>query len=244
MKTGIKSTKIRTNTNLFFIESLLKIIKHFSMPISRVKYFIITILYLLYFTYLTKPTSSGIIWLKETIMRKGYIHIYTGNGKGKTTASMGLAVRALGAGLNVYFTQFTKKGKYSEIKALESIASSLFDGRLTVEQFGVQRKVMSPFNKEDKIVAEEGLKKIKEAFSSGKYDLIIMDEFNIAVHYKLLDMKAAVELIKSKPDSVELVLTGRYADNSIIETADLVTEMCEKKHYADKGVPARKGIEM
>lgn len=177
-------------------------------------------------------------------MKQGYTHVYTGNGKGKTTASIGLAVRALGAGLRVYFTQFTKKGNYSEIRALETIGSALFDNRLTIEQFGVKRKVMSPFNEEDKKAAEEGLKRIREAFTSGKYDLIIMDEFNIAVHYKLLELESAVDLIKSKPQALELIITGRYAPDPILEEADLVTEMCENKHYAEKGVPARKGIEM
>ena len=177
-------------------------------------------------------------------MKHGYTQVYTGNGKGKTTASIGLAVRALGAGLSVYFTQFTKKGNYSEIKALETISSSLFEGRLDVEQFGIVRKVLSPFSEEDKAAAEKGFNKIKDAVESGKYDLVITDELNIAVHYNLVDKKAVIDLINDKPDTVELVITGRYADPEVMEAADLVTEMCEKKHYADKGVPARKGVEM
>lgn len=177
-------------------------------------------------------------------MKQGYTQVYTGNGKGKTTASIGLAVRALGAGFVVYFTQFTKKGNYSEIKALEDIASSLFSGKLKVEQFGVVRKVLSPFTEEDKAAAEKGFLKIQDAVKSGKYDLVIMDELNIAVHYNLVDRKSVIDLIKDKPDSVELVITGRYADPEVIKAADLVTEMCEKKHYANEGVPARKGVEM
>ncbi len=177
-------------------------------------------------------------------MKQGYTQIYTGNGKGKTTASMGLAVRALGAGLSVYFTQFTKKGKYSEIKALEDMAAALFSGKLKVEQFGVIRKVLSPFTDRDKEAAEKGLEKIREAMDSGMYDLIITDELNIAVHYKLVDKNEVIDLIKTKPESTELVITGRYADPDVLKAADLVTEMCEEKHYANEGVPARKGIEM
>ena len=177
-------------------------------------------------------------------MKKGFVQVYTGNGKGKTTASMGLVLRALGAGFTVCFCQFVKKGNYSEIKALNQLAETAFPGRLDIHQFGIIRKVTSPFTDEDKAAAEEGMRTAEKLIVSGTYNLIILDELNIALHYKLVSKKDVLKLMAEKPSSLELVITGRYADPEVMEAADLVTVMEEKKHYAQEGVPARIGIEM
>lgn len=177
-------------------------------------------------------------------MEKGFVQVYTGNGKGKTTASMGLVLRALGAGFTVCFCQFVKKGNYSEIKALNQLAETAFPGKLAVHQFGIIRKVTSPFTDEDKTAAEEGMRTAEKLIASGTYNLIILDELNIALHYKLVSKKDVLKLMVDKPSSLELVITGRYADIEVMEAADLVTVMEEKKHYAKNGIPARIGIEM
>ncbi len=177
-------------------------------------------------------------------MKQGLVQIYTGNGKGKTTASMGLALRSLGAGFTVCFCQFVKKGEYSEIKALKKIAKTSFPGKLEIHQFGIFRKVTSPFTDEDTAAAKKGIETAEKLIYSGKYDLVVLDELNIALHYKLVSREDVLKLIKGKPATLELVLTGRYADDEIMEAADLITVMGEEKHYAEKGIPARIGIEM
>ncbi|PIQ89869.1 MAG: cob(I)yrinic acid a,c-diamide adenosyltransferase [Candidatus Omnitrophica bacterium CG11_big_fil_rev_8_21_14_0_20_42_13] len=165
------------------------------------------------------------------------IHIYTGNGKGKTTAALGLALRAAGAGLKVYFTQFIKRGAFSEIKAAKKIKN------ITVEQFGRGRFIKGVPDKKDAKSAQRGLKKISAFVLSGKSGLVIMDEINLAVKFGLIDVKELAELIKKTPANVELVLTGRCAHPEIIKLADLVSEIKEVKHYYKKGMKARKGIE-
>ncbi len=169
---------------------------------------------------------------------KGYIQVYTGNGKGKTTAALGLALRAAGAGLKVYIGQFLKGRKYSEIKAVER-----FSDLLTVEQFGGKRFIIREIKKIDRKLAGEGLKRIKEIILSGSYDLVILDEINVVLHLNLLEEEEILEVIKSKPPHVELILTGRSAPARIIDAADLVTEMKMIKHYFTQGIKARKGIE-
>lgn len=176
-------------------------------------------------------------------MGKGYIHVYTGNGKGKTTASMGLVLRALGAGHRVGFCQFVKNGEYSEIRTLNQLKEDLFPNQLTIEQFGIPRKVMSPFTGEDKKAAQKGLEQVNQWFLNNCFDLLVLDEINIAVNSELLTIDSVLSLIEKKPAGLELILTGRYAKEEILKTADLVTEMTLKKHYADQGIPARKGIE-
>ena len=176
-------------------------------------------------------------------MRKGYIQVYTGEGKGKTTASMGLILRALGAGFNVCFYQFVKNGDYNEILALKKINELAFPGKITIKQFGTVRKVNSAFTEEDSNAALAGFSAVKESLFSGKYDLAILDELNIAVHYNQIGQNEVLELMQSKPESLELVITGRYAREEIMAAADLVTIMENKKHYSKKGVPARAGIE-
>lgn len=170
---------------------------------------------------------------------KGYVQIYTGNGKGKTTACIGLALRAAGAGLKVFIGQFIKMGDYSEIKALKERFSDL----ITLEQFGEGGFINQTVTREHISAAGKGLKRIKEVMASGEYDVIICDEINVAVSLGLLRVEDLLELVSAKPESIELVLTGRGADSRMIEVADLVTEMREIKHYYQAGVHARTGIE-
>ena len=169
---------------------------------------------------------------------KGYIHVYTGNGKGKTTAAIGLAIRAIGANLNVFFGQFIKTKQYSEHNILEKYLPNI-----TVETFGRGCFIYGTPEDIDIQLANKGLKRIEEIMTMNKYDLIVLDEINVAVYYKLIDKNILLNLLQKKPTNVELILTGRYASKEIIEIADLVTEMTEIKHYYSNGVLAREGIE-
>ena len=169
---------------------------------------------------------------------KGYVQVYTGNGKGKTTAALGLSIRAAGAGLKVFIAQFLKAGDYSEIKALKK-----FSGLITVEQYGLGRFVKGKPAPEDIKAGKEGLARIKSIIAAGEYDLVIIEEGNVAVMCGLFSVEDLLDIIDSKPDGMELVITGRGAASRIIEKADLVTEMKEIKHYFKKGVKARFGIE-
>jgi cob(I)alamin adenosyltransferase len=169
---------------------------------------------------------------------KGYVQVYTGDGKGKTTAALGLSLRAAGAGLKVYIAQFLKKGDYSEIKALERLS-----GAITIEQFGLGRFIKNRPTQKEIRAARDGLEKIKKMMASGKYDVIIVEEGNVAVACGLFSVQDLVDLIDTKPGPVELVITGRNAAREIIQKADLVTEMKSIRHYFDKGVTARVGIE-
>ncbi|HHU69448.1 MAG TPA: cob(I)yrinic acid a,c-diamide adenosyltransferase [Thermoanaerobacterales bacterium] len=169
---------------------------------------------------------------------KGYVQVYTGNGKGKTTAAIGLAMRAVGAGLKVYIAQFVKGMHYSELNTLER-----FKHEITVKQFGRGCFIYKTPKQEDIDAAKMGFQEVKEAVNSGEYNLVVLDEINIALYYNLIPLEEVLQLIDEKPDDVELVLTGRYAPSEIIEKADLVTEMKEIKHYYTKNVEARVGIE-
>lgn len=171
-------------------------------------------------------------------MHKGYIQVYTGNSKGKTTAALGLALRAAGAGLKIFIAQFIKKRRCSEHKALER-----FSDLITLRQYGTGLLRGAEPTEQEVNAAKEGVKEIKEIVASSTYDLVILDEINIAVHYHLVSSDDILDLFDVKPSGVEMVLTGRYADQRIIERADLVTEMNEIKHYIKKGVKARVGIE-
>ncbi|MCM2359096.1 MAG: cob(I)yrinic acid a,c-diamide adenosyltransferase [Geobacteraceae bacterium] len=173
-------------------------------------------------------------------LEQGQIQVYTGNGKGKTTAALGLALRAAGRELMVCMIQFMKGGgPYGEHLAAPRLAPYL-----TIIQTGregwVNRENPDP---EDKRLAGEALQMAGEALAGGRYDLVILDEINGAVSFGLLSVEEVLALIGTKPATVELVLTGRNADQRIIEAADLVTEMREVKHYYKTGVPARVGIE-
>ena len=169
----------------------------------------------------------------------GYVQVYTGNGKGKTTAAIGLTIRALGAGMNVFFAQFIKGGRYSEINMLEKIGGS----SLVCRQYGLGCFITREAVEEDKKAAHKGIEEVREAMKSGKYQLIVLDEANVAVKIGLLDTDDLIKLVDEKPQMVELVFTGRGAPDELIMREDLVTEMTEIKHYYQKGIMARRGIE-
>ena len=171
-------------------------------------------------------------------MRKGYIQVYTGNSKGKTTAALGLALRAAGAGLKVFIGQFIKKRRCSEHKALER-----FKDLITVKQYGTGFLKGGKPTRSEITAAKKGLEEVKKAISSKKYDMVILDEINIAVRNNLIPVEELLDLLEKKPPEIELILTGRYADDKVIDRADLVTEMKEIKHYFRKGIKARVGIE-
>ncbi|MCL4467746.1 MAG: cob(I)yrinic acid a,c-diamide adenosyltransferase [Deltaproteobacteria bacterium] len=170
----------------------------------------------------------------------GLIQVYTGNGKGKTTASLGLALRAAGHGYKTIIIQFMKgKIDYGELKA-----QKLLEPYLKIVQAGGPHFIKrgSP-SEQDIKMAHEGLEEAKRAFTEGSYNIVILDELNVAIDFGLITLTRALELIKQKPPDVELIITGRYARQEIIDIADLVTEMREIKHYYQKGVQARDGIE-
>jgi cob(I)alamin adenosyltransferase len=172
-------------------------------------------------------------------MEHGYVQVYTGNGKGKTTAAIGLAVRASGAGLKVYFCQFLKGQNCSEIFALNR-----FKDLIEFRQFGNKSFIAGVPSDSDITLAINGFEKALDAVMSGRYDIVILDEINYAIHLNLIKLQSVVQLIKNKPPKVEIVLTGRNAAKEIIEIADIVSEIKEIKHYFKKGISARKGIEM
>ena len=169
---------------------------------------------------------------------QGFVQVYTGDGKGKTTAALGLALRAAGAGLRVYFGQFIKNADYSEIKALARFADCI-----TVRQFGRGCFLLTEPAPEDRAAARRALEGLSEALTSGDYDLVIADEANVAVALGLIEANDLVSLIDRRPEQVELVLTGRGAPEAVLARADLVTEMRCVRHYYDRGVLARQGIE-
>jgi len=168
---------------------------------------------------------------------KGFIHLYTGNGKGKTTAALGLALRAAGAGKTVFMAQFVKGMHYSELDALKSLPA------IEVKQFGLDCFIVKQPTQEDIEAARKGLEKVTSIIAKNNYDMVILDEICIALYYHLFEMDAVLELLKAKPDKMEIVLTGRYAPAELYGIADLVTEMNEIKHYYNTGIEARKGIE-
>lgn len=171
-------------------------------------------------------------------MDKGYIHVYTGNGKGKTTAALGLALRAAGAEKKVFIAQFVKSMEYSEIKALKFLKDFIH-----VALYGHGCFITKDPTKEDILAAQEALRNVRNILTSKKYDVVILDEITIAIFYNLLSTQDVLSLLEEKPTQVELILTGRYAPQEIIEKADLVTEMKEIKHYYAQGVLSREGID-
>ena len=175
---------------------------------------------------------------RSPTLDKGYIQVYTGDGKGKTTAALGLALRAAGHGLRTYVGQFMKGQQYGELKALERHVE------ITIEQYGdvrcIRREEVTP----DHVAsARRGLTRAREAMLSGSYDIIVLDEVNVAVWFGLLDESEVLSFMAMKPEHVELILTGRRAPRAFVERADLVTEMREVNHYYRQGVCARRGIE-
>jgi cob(I)alamin adenosyltransferase len=172
-------------------------------------------------------------------LEKGLIQVYTGNGKGKTSAAFGLALRAAGRGLKVYVIQFIKGGfDYGELYVVDRIPN------LTLKAFGRGKFITTePPEKEDVRLAEQALRLAKEIVKGGGYDIVILDEINVALKLKLINLDEVLELMKNKPTRVELILTGRYAPDQITDAADLVTDMRETKHPFKKGYESRKGIE-
>jgi cob(I)alamin adenosyltransferase len=171
--------------------------------------------------------------------RKGLVQVFTGNGKGKTTSAVGAIARASGHGLKVFLVSFMKgKYAYGEYKILSHLPN------VEIAQFGC-RKFTDPgeIKPEEKEQAEEALATARKAVISGNCDLVVMDEINVALHYNLIGLDDVLKLIADKPPHVELILTGRYADNKLLEIADLVTEMVKVKHPFDAGIKARQGIE-
>ena len=169
--------------------------------------------------------------------QKGYIHIYTGNGKGKTTAAFGLAVRMLCADKRVYIGQFVKSMKYHETRIEE-----IFEG-VRIEQYGRGCFLDHHPDQQDIAQAKAGLARIGEVLRSGAYDLVVLDEVTIALYFGLLSEDEVLAVLDARHERVEVVLTGRYASQRLIDRADLVTQMQEVKHYYQQGVEARDGIE-
>ena len=170
--------------------------------------------------------------------QKGYIQIYTGDGKGKTTAALGLALRAAGHGKKTYIAQFMKGQSYGELKSIQRI------DEITIAQFGKDTFIhINQATAQDIQMARDGLDQATQAMNSGDYQIIILDEINMAVYFKLLTVDEVLEFIKQKPVEIELILTGRRAPEQFIKIADLVTEMKEVKHYYQAGVESRDGIE-
>ena len=173
-------------------------------------------------------------------LKQGFVQIYTGNGKGKSTAAIGQAVRAAGFGLKTYIAQFMKEYPYNELISLKHLSEWIL-----IEQFGgdefVYKKELPGQEELDK--AKRGLESAREKMLSSDFDIIILDEAIVAIYFKLIRTEELIEFIKIKPVGVELILTGRYCPEKLIELADLVTEMKEVKHYYQKGITSRSGIE-
>jgi cob(I)alamin adenosyltransferase len=172
-------------------------------------------------------------------LEKGLIQVYTGNGKGKTSAAFGLALRAVGRGLKVFIIQFIKGGfDYGELYVVDKLPN------VTLKAFGRGKFITEkPASREDIKLAEEALTLAEKIVKSGEYDIVILDEINVALKLELIKTEKVLKLVKNKPKHVEIVLTGRYAPEEIVEAADLVTEMREVKHPFNNGYEARKGIE-
>ena len=176
--------------------------------------------------------------MNDQQLSKGYIQVYTGDGKGKTTAALGLALRASGHGMRTYIGQFMKGQHYGELDALRDHAC------IKIEQYGdprcIRREEVTP---EHVAQAHRGLARAREAMLSGDYDIVVLDEANVSIWFGILSLDDVLAFLDEKPAHVEVILTGRRAPRELIERADLVTEMREIKHYYEQGVLARKGIE-
>jgi cob(I)alamin adenosyltransferase len=171
--------------------------------------------------------------------RRGLVQLFTGDGKGKTSAAIGSVIRALGHGLKVYIVFFMKGDyPYGERNILSQLPN------VTVESFG-SADFVDPqnINPEEREEAERALAAARQAMLSGNYDLVVLDEVNVAVAFKLIELEPVLKLIDEKPEEVELILTGRRADTKLVQAADLVTEMLKIKHPYDGGLAAREGIE-
>lgn len=196
-------------------------------------------------TFGVQFTFSYICKSQKRTYGKGYIHIYTGNGKGKTTAAFGLAARAICAGKNVAVCQFVKSMKYSETGLLQLLSNAPASfGKLRIEQCGHGCCLIRKPGKADIDCALSGLDKCTEWMRSGEWDVVVLDEITIAIHLGLISTEQVINAINSKAPSTEIVITGRYAPSELIGIADLVTDMQEVKHYYSAGVLSRKGIDV
>jgi cob(I)alamin adenosyltransferase len=173
-------------------------------------------------------------------LEKGYIHVYTGNGKGKTTAALGQALRAAGSGLKTYMISFMKDFPYGELRSMQQM-----NQWIRLDQYGNDDFVLNkePPGEKDFKAAKKALQKAREAMVSGEFNIVIMDEICIAIYFGLFKKEQVLTMLEQKPEPIELILTGRYCPEELIEIADIVTEMVEIKHYYQKGVLARRGIE-
>jgi cob(I)alamin adenosyltransferase len=188
-----------------------------------------------------KKKSSSAKTSKKSALQKdrGLVIVITGNGKGKTTAAFGQALRAIGQGYKVFVLQFMKGRKYGEF-----IAAEKYLPRLTIHMSGLDSFVMRDNPAAIDIeLAQKGLDTARKAITSGKYDMVILDEINVALDFKLIKLKEVIELIKNKPPALDLILTGRYAPKEIIKLADMVSEVQEIKHHYNAGIKDRAGIE-
>lgn len=172
-------------------------------------------------------------------LERGLIQVYTGNGKGKTTAALGLAMRAAGQGLKVYIIQFMKGWPhYGELETVKLIPN------ITLRQFGTPEFVRKgQATQRDIEGARAAMEEARRAMRSGEYDVIVLDELNVALDFGLVSLEDVLALLEEKPENVELVITGRNAHPEVIKRAQLVTEMREVKHPFRQGISARKGIE-
>lgn len=168
---------------------------------------------------------------------RGLVQIYTGDGKGKTTAALGLALRAAGWGYRTFIGQFMKGVDYGELRSVQLLAPYV-----TIEQFGRPSFVHEP-RPEDRALAQKGLQRCGEVLAGGDYHIVILDEICVALHFRLVTVDEVLALVAQRPAQVELVLTGRRAPQELVERADLVTEMVAVKHPYERGISARKGIE-
>lgn len=170
-------------------------------------------------------------------MKKGYVHIYTGDGKGKTTAALGLSLRAVCANKKVYFAQFMKGQDYAELDAHKYLPN------FTLKQYGSKEFIIDKPTQNQIDLANEGLFEVSEILKSNEYDIVVLDELNMALYFNLFSIEKVLDILDNRNKSIEVIITGRRAPQELIDYADLVSEIKEVKHYYNQGVIARKGIE-
>lgn len=175
------------------------------------------------------------------MIEHGYIQVYTGNGKGKTTAALGLALRAAGRGMRTYMAQFLKKGEYGELLAVKRFLPEL----IVIEQFGLPEfhHQENGVSSVERAAAEAGMAAAKKAMASDEYRIVVLDEINTLLHFKIIAVEPVLQLLAEKPQELEVILTGRYAPAEILARADLITDMQETRHYYQNKIQARTGIE-